>query len=94
MIIIIRMIIIIMYKENKREFKNYEAIMIPTVKDNFTAFNLLIIWWDDKKMMRIELGVSTLRDLHTTKMTDVRPWCFYFTCLEVALFCSTPFDEY
>ena len=44
MIIIITMIIIIMYKENKREFKNYEAIMIPTVKDNFTAFNLLIIW--------------------------------------------------
>ena len=44
MIIIIRMIIIIMYKENKREFKNYEAIMIFTVKDNFTAFILLIIW--------------------------------------------------
>ena len=44
MIIIITMIIIIMYKENKREFKNYEAIMIFTVKDNFTAFILLIIW--------------------------------------------------
>ena len=42
--IIIIIIIIIMYKENKREFKNYEAIMILTVKDNFTAFNLLIIW--------------------------------------------------
>ena len=43
-IITMIIIIIIMYKENKREFKNYEAIMILTVKDNFTAFNLLIIW--------------------------------------------------